>query len=384
MFFLLINGEGTKPKEEYEEIGRKFQQGFQEIFNNSLPKCIFTKVKKKKTFICNKVSVTGTCYCKKHFASERKIFIRSYYESNSMIISRDCPILDILNEHFHDSWKKFSEVLKNGLNTLSMNIQFGGNGNEIDLVNLAQIMREHNDAVSFTKVKKIINVKNSSNAPSGIAFNNVIEFIVLQEHGITGETINASVKIWHNKQIHICGCRTISCAFRLVSCVLRVLYRYGVLDINDPILSIRPVFANASFQYFEHPIIIREIEKQHFCGIIQKHLNLLSNSNEFQVYHDQNTSGCKRTACAIFYFKSKECSTAAKLYPRGNFIVTTNNFHGYLLSNAITSIRNAVEETNVYLHTNSLSNVILPKNPLFSYENFLTQIEKTNSRKRKN
>lgn len=387
MFFLLSNGEGVNTK-DYKELGRIFYEGFCEKFQQETSECVFVKKRKKNPVACLKKTVSGTCYCKKHFSSERKEYIRTYFERNGLYITRDRPILqeflDILQQN--DSWNVFSNVLHQGLNTLSLNIQLSSSSSssvsstsssasEFDLIEIARIIREHHDAISFTKVKK-----SQQTNVTGIAFNNVIEFVVLQEHGVlNNEIINASVKIWHNQQIHICGCRTLMCAFRLASSVIRVLRKHQVMKDIHTISYIKPVFANASFDFFQQTLIIRELQKK-VCLISE-----YCQTENITVTLDSNTSGCKRTTCAIFCFQKNGLTTSIKVYPRGNFIITANNFDGHILRKGIDAIRHAVHVSsqNVCLYPNSYENIQIPQIPKFTYDFFWKQMDKNVNLKRK-
>ncbi len=287
---------------------------------------------------CGQPSVPETCFCAKHYADERKDFLRSTYETHGLFVPRTVPVLPDFDSCVDRSWDEFNRVLtrpsgESALNTLSLIIEIDASEN-FDLDRVMDVLRDAGDTVV---------------APSSSSsFNNVVEFTALVESDVEESTLhNASVKLWHNRQIHVCGCRNIRSALKLCSSVVRVLKSQGICPEGARVTAVNPVFANASFEFFPQPLIVSILQSHAFLESMRRRLD----DTDMSVSLD--ATGYQRTTEAVFCFtrpgpKSPRCTTI-KIYPRGNVIITFNNFDGRMLQRALQVLAQSADEHKAFL-----------------------------------
>jgi hypothetical protein len=350
MFFLYENGEGNiLPGVNYRELSHTFNTRFEETLKvraNPNPTSDVCRFRKSKT-TCSKRCVNQNSYCDIHFADERKQMIRSFFEEHRMYIPKNSTILPEIE--IPESWRHFRDVVVRDsvsvLNTLSLIIQMDS-PEMFNLSKVSEYLRENNDSIVEEKETGHSVTECDSESDSDTegdsdhartAFHNVLEFIVLfeMENGIH----NASVKIWHNNYIHICGCKDIDSALRISSSVLRSLRSARLIHESAVVSKVNPVFANASFQFFPQTIVISSITKPIF---LQRLRTYLENSGTTVICDNSEQY-------AQFCFSKSNEKTTIKVYPRGNVIITVNNFNGYLLQLALQTLQRTADDQNVYL-----------------------------------
>lgn len=415
MFFLANHGEThfQDDPESLNEKGRMFQQMLSSHFTYA-PWCTYQKGK----HTCDDATVHGSCFCKKHFSDERKNVIRKGYEQYGLFIPKSRPQLDEIQRVLTEPWDEFSQVLTRDsvsvLNTLSLIVHIEATTTCFNLDKIQQHLSRCHDSVSFS-AKSTATILNptllppttgdnedleenideeeeedeevSSRTSMGTAFNNVIEFVVIfeSENSTTEkrELHNASVKLWRNNYIHICGCRQIQSALRVASSVIRSLREAQLLDATAIVAGVNPVFANASMDFFPYVLVIHCLQRPSFLTGIRSHLQ----DTDITVDIDIDMTGSQRTTAAIFCFHrpnskypTKPKTTTVKIYPRGNIIVTVNNFDGRMLQRALQSLQRTADEQEVYLHR--LDRAIILDHPpgpvrtnVFSYTPSSTTIE---------
>jgi hypothetical protein len=345
MLFLMKYGEG--PSTTYDpSISERFTTSVNEYFAPQ-EHCKHGKVHS----VCGAKSIVGTCFCERHYADERKDYIRHLYEGLGVYLPRDRPLLEDFTGRVDGTWKEFNDVLtrsdgESALNTLSLIIEIDAPCN-FDLSRVLALLTDAGDRAS-----------SGSSAVSSMdtSFNNVVEFTALVEGDTsTAEKrvlFNASVKLWHNRQIHVCGCRNINSALRICSSVVRVLKLVGVCPESARVTAVNPVFANASFDFFPHVLVISVLQSHAFLETIRAKLT----GTDMSVTPD--STSYQKTTEAVFRFSrphatdvSKVKTTTIKVYPRGNVIITFNNFDGKMLQRALQLLGQAAEEHDAFLRT---------------------------------
>ncbi len=363
MFFLYQNGEGYRVNSyDYVQLSEQFGQLFLQQFRNENRRST-CKFRKGKTICNSKCLEHGGMsynYCDKHYTDERKQMIRSFFEEHHMYIPENTTILEELV--IPESWTHFTNVLvrdsQSVLNTLSLIIQIES-PTTFDLKVLSNYLRScHDSIIEESKSNQSIDDENDIEleveSELRTAFHNVIEFIVLFQMGT--KLHNASVKIWHNNYIHICGCKDIFSSLKIASTVLRTLRRSGNIHSEARVSSINPVFANASFDFFPQTIVVNNITRPLFVQRMRNYLQEASPESNISVISENSDQ------YAQFCFQLEQKRTTVKVYPRGNVIITVNNFDGYLLQLALQVLQRTADDQDVYLRDISETKIRIQTN----------------------
>jgi hypothetical protein len=192
------------------------------------------------------------------------------------------------------------------------------------------------------------------------SFNNVVEFSALLESR-KGTRHNVSIKLWHNGQIHVCGCRDVEAAMRICSSVLRVLKRTGICNTAARITSVRPVFANASFDFFPHKLRLAIVRSQRFAENVRKQLEGTDMTSEL----DASSHG--ETSTVIYKFArphgALEKVTRVKIFKDGNVIITFNNFDSRMLQRALQALAITADSYNAFMRVSVDPIIVADRNP---------------------
>jgi hypothetical protein len=334
MFWIVKYGEGPEKCVYNENLGSQLQ----EILKNH--KDNFTCVKKNP---------------KKIYMEERKDIIRNFFLEHEIYIPNSRPLIPEFDNYL-TLWSEFTNNLRRDnvsvLNTLSLIVEMNSNISEhFDLIKINNILQKSHECINFSPT----NIGNKKNATT--AFGNVIEFYVtVQSDSDPNDFHNASVKLWNDLKIHVCGCRTIQSALRISSCIIRILRQiHGDLTLHN----VKPSFANASFDFFPYEIRIQKMHSLMFLDTLRKKLEDSPISVDLQ--HDiansenvQNVSFCFRVPDEDSKFKT----TTIKIYPHGNIVITVNNFDGLLLQKALQVLQRVAEEQNVFM-SNIQTNIVI-------------------------
>lgn len=300
---------------------------------------------------------------KKEFMDRKKKIIRNFFMEKGIYIPNTRPLLD---EFIHGGtetppyatlWQSFTDNLMRDnvsvLNTLSLIVEMNSTvSSHFDLKKINNLLEESHECINFSPT----NVGNKKNNTT--AFGNVIEFYVtVQSDSDPNDFHNASVKLWNDLKIHICGCRTIQSALRISSCIIRILRKiHGDLTLRN----VKPSFANASFDFFPYEIRIQKLHSLMFLDTLRKKLEDSPITVDLQ--HDvansenvQNVSFCFRVPDED---ASKFKTTTIKIYPHGNIVITVNNFDGLLLQKSLQVLQRVAEEQNVFM-SNIQTNIVI-------------------------
>lgn len=384
MFLLIKHGQGARPASDDNDL---LKTQFQELLSKNLSRresqrvscltcgsptdcadycglhssnyrCDFKKINKSgkvsETKICSKTAVFGTCFCSVHYAERRKEIMRSFFKDNHMYIPKELPLESF--DHILDrSWEEFNrlltrEDLTSSLNTLSMIVWIEHSGAEINLERVKAAFEEEGDYLGADGAASFVNVK---------------EFVAVFE-GDDSKLYNASVKIWNNNQIQISGCKSITSALRVISSVIRTLKAIGELTGDVRVSTIKPVFANASFDFFPRPVAISRMQSRGFLEGLEHELSGLGVDVELTPHRDLYVQ---------FVFSrlvvgggGDKLKTTVKIYPKGNVIITFNNFDGLLLKQGLQSLTKTSDRLQVFMSSGSL-NICLEPSPMFFLSN---------------
>ncbi len=367
MFLLIKHGQGSKTFDSTSYL--RFKDEFQTLLRTSLSPssstvvveegsgagvCAYKKVNKSgkvsKMKVCSKQSVFGTCFCSVHYAERRKEIMRSFFKDNCMFIPKELPIESF--ESLDDrSWQEFNQLLTrddgvSSVNTLSMIVWLSHSGSEINLERVKAAFEEEGDYLGADGAASFVNVK---------------EFVVVFE-GEDSKLNNASVKIWSNNQIQISGCKSITSALRVISAVIRTLKSIGELSADARITTVKPVFANASFDFFPRPVAISRMQTRGFLEGLEHELHGLGVDVEMAPHRDHLY--VQFVFSRISTTTSEKIKTTVKIYPKGNVIVIFNNFDGLLLQQSLQSLSKTADRLNIFMASSSLS-IRLEPSPLF-------------------
>ncbi len=330
MFWIVKYGEGPENCVYNDTLGIQLQTLLNDHANN------FTC--KKKNF-------------KKEFTDKRKEIIRNFFMENQIYIPNTRPILDEFNNF--NNWNQFTEVLMRDnvsvLNTLSLIVELDSDvSTHFNLQKINDILQESNECINFSPIN------NKKNGEQSTAFGNVIEFyITVQSDNDPNEFHNASVKLWNDLKIHVCGCRTINSALRISSCIIRIL-RQLHNELKLTLRNVKPSFANASFDFFPYEIQIHKLHSNIFLDGLRQKLedSLIKVNLQHDVANSENVQNVS------FCFEVDKIKTTIKIYPHGNIVITVNNFDGLLLQKSLQVLQRVAEEQNVFMKTTQSSIVI--------------------------
>jgi hypothetical protein len=272
--------------------------------------------------------VFGTCYCEEHYPDIRKDFIRAFFKREMMYIPASTSLHEDFGRLTDRSWDTFNEVLtrddgKSALNTLSLIVWLEHAGGKLELDEITRAFKRAGDYLG---------------AEDAASFVNVIEFVVVFQ-GDGDELFNASVKLWSNNQIQISGCKSVTSALKITSAVLRTLIRANLIHPEARITTVKPVFANASFEFFDRRVTVGRMQTRAFLEQVEQELV----ETEIRV-----ELGAQRDLFVQFQFSRGSLKTTVKIYPKGNVIITFNNFDGLLLQQGLQSISKCAERCRVF------------------------------------
>lgn len=355
MFLLCQHGEGNRAYES--ELAKLFQETIHATLDRKLSEpvptvcthpgcdvsthantafcsehypCAFKKVNKSTEKTCTKFGVFGTCYCDEHYPDVRKELIRSFFKREQIFV----PCTTELHEDFERltdrSWDTFNQVLtradgSSALNTLSLIVWIEHPADRLDLIEITRKFKEAGDYLG---------------ADDAASFVNVIEFVVVFQGDQASDLHNASVKLWSNNQIQVSGCKSVTSALRVTSAVLRTLVRADLVDPSAKITTVKPVFANASFDFFDRGVTIGRMQTRAFLEQVEQEL----------VGTDVRVElGAQRDLFVQFQFTRGTLKTTVKIYPKGNVIITFNNFDGLLLQQGLQGISKCADKCRVFV-----------------------------------
>jgi hypothetical protein len=336
MFWIVKYGEGPENCEYNESLGPQLQ----DLLKNH-----------KDNFTCTKKNP------KKVFMEERKDIIRNFFLENQIYIPNTRPLIDEFN-YYSTQWNDFTENLMRDnvsvLNTLSLIVEMNSDiASHFDLKKINSILEESHECINFSPT----NAGNKKNVTT--AFGNVIEFYVtVQSDSDPNDFHNASVKLWNDLKIHVCGCRTINSALRISSCIIRILRQlHGDLTLRN----VKPSFANASFDFFPYEIRIQKLHSLMFLDGLRKKLS--DTTIQVNLQHDVANSENVQNVSFLFSVPyeddtTKNKTTTIKIYPHGNIVITVNNFDGLLLQKALQVLQRVAEEQNVFM-SNIQTNIVI-------------------------
>jgi hypothetical protein len=347
MFLLAKFGEANISATDAEALSHSFQTDVRALLyaaQTTPGVCNF----RKGTKICTESSVFGTCFCSEHYGEKRKDFIRAFFKRHAIYIPKTTPLysMDAVTDR---SWETFNQVLKRAdgvscLNTLSLIVYVQ---HDAELINLENVKTSFESAGDFL------------GAEDAASFVNVKEFIAVFEEdsggGGGGVLHNASVKIWSNNQIQISGCKSVASALRITSAVVRTLQSIGELK-ECVITSIKPVFANASFDFFPRQVSLAKMRNRAFLEGLEA--ELCGTTVQVEV-------GEQRDLFVQYAFKRDTHKTTVKTYHKGNVIITFNNFDGLLLQQSLQAMAKVADALQIYVGTNALRICIEPSPDFF-------------------
>lgn len=293
--------------------------------------CKYRKPCKTGDKICTNVGVFGTCYCEEHYPDIRKEIIRSFFKRNNVYIPHATELHPDFVGLTDRTWDTFNQVLtredgSSSLNTLSLIVWISHPDEKLQLNRITQAFKDAGDYLG---------------ADDAASFVNVIEFIVVfqGEHNPV-ELFNASVKLWSNNQIQVSGCKSVNSALKVTSAVLRTLTRARLVHADTKITAIKPVFANASFDFFDRHVTVGRMQSRSFLEQLERELSGLDVRVEL---------GAQRDLFVQFQFSRGSAKTTVKIYPKGNVIITFNNFDGLLLQQGLQSISKCAERSRIFV-----------------------------------
>lgn len=344
MFLLAKYGEANSP--HTEALSETFQADIRALLyapHITPGVCNFRKGAAK---ICTEPSAFGTCFCSEHYGEKRKDFIRAFFKRHSIFIPKTAPLYSMAAVTDR-SWETFNQVLTRAdgvscLNTLSLIVYVQHDGTVINLTNVKTSFESAGDFLGAEDAASFVNVK---------------EFIAVFEEedhhcdprpegggrgGGQAEPVlyNASVKVWSNNQIQISGCKSVASALRITSAVIRTLQGIGEL-VNCVVTSIKPVFANASFDFFPKQVSLAKMRNRSFLEGLEAELD---GGEGVQV-----EVGEQRDLFVQYVFKKDAHKTTIKTYHKGNVIITFNNFDGLLLQQALQAMAKVADAQKVYV-----------------------------------
>lgn len=333
MFLLAKFGEAYISPEHAEALSKTFQTEIRGLLYASQTNhgvCNFHKGTKS----CSEPSVFGTCFCSEHYGEKRKDFIRSFFKTNSIYIPNSTTLypMDALTDR---SWETFNQVLTRSdgtscLNTLSLIVYVQHKASLIDLLNVKTSFERAGDFLGAEDAASFVNVK---------------EFVAVFEEA-QGVLYNASVKIWSNNQIQISGCKSVASALRITSAVVRTLQSIGEL-VDCVIISIKPVFANASFDFFPRHVSLAKMRTRAFLEGLEEHVHTTTTTTSST--QTQVEVGEQRDLFVQYAFKRDAHKTTVKTYHKGNVIITFNNFDGLLLQQSLQAMAKLADDHNIYV-----------------------------------
>ncbi len=293
--------------------------------------CKYRKTCKTGDKVCDKFGVFGTCYCEEHYPDVRKDIVRSFFKRTGVFIPHTTPLHPDFESLTDRSWDTFNQILTradgtSSLNTLSLIVWISHPDEKLDLARITSAFKNAGDYLG---------------ADDAASFVNVIEFIIVfqGEHN-PAEMFNASVKLWSNNQIQVSGCKSVSSALKVTSSVLRTLTRANLVHVDTKITAVKPVFANASFDFFDRHVTIGRMQTRAFLEQIEREL----------VGSDVRVElGAQRDLFVQFQFSRGTAKTTVKIYPKGNVIITFNNFDGLLLQQGLQSISKCAEKGRIFV-----------------------------------
>jgi len=291
--------------------------------------CAFKKINKSTEKTCSKFGVFGTCYCDEHYPDIRKDFIRSFFKRERMFIPTTTELHGDFQQLTDRSWDTFNQVLTRGdgssaLNTLSLIVWLEHPAERLDLVEITRAFKQAGDYLG---------------ADDAASFVNVIEFVAVFQSENSDDLFNASVKLWSNNQIQVSGCKSVTSALKVTSAVIRTLIRARLVDATTKITTVKPVFANASFDFFDRGVTVGRMQTRAFLEQIEH--ELLDTGVRVEL-------GAQRDLFVQFQFTRGTCKTTVKIYPKGNVIITFNNFDGLLLQQGLQGISKCAERCRVF------------------------------------
>jgi hypothetical protein len=227
------------------------------------------------------------------------------------------------------SWDTFNQVLtredgSSALNTLSLIVWLEHPAERLDLVEITRAFKQAGDYLG---------------ADDAASFVNVIEFVAVFQSENSDDLFNASVKLWSNNQIQVSGCKSVTSALKVTSAVIRTLIRARLVDATTKITTVKPVFANASFDFFDRGVTVGRMQTRAFLEQIEH--ELLDTGVRVEL-------GAQRDLFVQFQFTRGTCKTTVKIYPKGNVIITFNNFDGLLLQQGLQGISKCAERCRVF------------------------------------
>ncbi len=291
--------------------------------------CAFKKVNKSTEKACKNFGVFGTCYCDEHYPDVRKELIRAFFKREQMFIPSTTELHGDFDHLTDRSWDTFNQVLtredgSSALNTLSLIVWLEHPAERLDLTEITRAFKQAGDYLG---------------ADDAASFVNVIEFVAVFQSEDSADLFNASVKLWSNNQIQVSGCKSVTSALKVTSAVLRTLIRARLVDAATKITTVKPVFANASFGFFDRGVTIGRMQTRAFLEEVERELAGTGNRVEL---------GAQRDLFVQFQFTRGTSKTTVKIYPKGNVIITFNNFDGLLLQQGLQAISKCAERCRVF------------------------------------
>ncbi len=373
MFLLAQHGETAIRAEDAVALKETFQSDVRALLYAPHTNPGVCNFRKGTTKTCSEPSVFGTCFCSEHYGEKRKDFIRAFFKKHGLYIPASAPLYPM--ESVTDrSWETFNQVLTRAdgvscLNTLSLIVYVQ---HARDVINLENVKNSFESAGDFL------------GAEDAASFVNVKEFIAVFEDGTVREPrlegssegggapilYNASVKVWSNNQIQISGCKSVASALRITSAVIRTLQAIGEL-VGCEITTVKPVFANASFDFFPKQVSLAKMRNRSFLEGLEAELG---SSQTTATVNDrrppgeaapvQVEAGEQRDLFVQYAFKHGAHKTTIKTYHKGNVIITFNNFDGLLLQQSLQAMAKSADINKIYVQ-NALHICIEPSPDFF-------------------
>jgi hypothetical protein len=360
MFLLARHGETVIRAEDAFALRESFQSDVRALLYAPHRNPGICNFRKGTTKTCSEPSVFGTCFCSEHYGEKRKDFIRAFFKKHNLYIPASAPLYPM--ESVTDrSWETFNQVLTRAdgvscLNTLSLIVYVQHAGDVINLGNVKNSFEAAGDflgaedAASFVNVKEFIAVFEDSHSEP-------------RSTGGGGESAaadaaaptlyNASVKVWSNNQIQISGCKSVASALRITSAVIRTLQAIGEL-VDCEITFVKPVFANASFDFFPKQVSLAKMRNRSFLEGLEAELG--------PSVHVE--AGEQRDLFVQYAFRRDVHKTTIKTYHKGNVIITFNNFDGLLLQQSLQAMAKSADAHKIYVQ-NALQICIEPSPDFF-------------------
>jgi hypothetical protein len=382
MFLLAQHAETALRAEQAAALKESFQSDVRALLYAPHTTPGICNFRKGTTKICSEPSVFGTCFCSEHYGEKRKDFIRAFFKKHDLYIPASAPLYPM--ESVTDrSWETFNQVLTRAdgvscLNTLSLIVYVQHAGDVINLENVKTSFESAGDflgaedAASFVNVKEFIAVFEDGRGslgetrpegrdgrgslgetrPEGRDGRGLLGETRPEGRdgrGLLGETrpegeaptlYNASVKVWSNNQIQISGCKSVASALRITSAVIRTLQAIGEL-VRCEITTVKPVFANASFDFFPKQVSLAKMRNRSFLEGLEAELGPAV----------QVEAGEQRDLFVQYAFKCGAHKTTIKTYHKGNVIITFNNFDGLLLQQSLQAMAKSADMHKIYVQS---------------------------------